>query len=63
MLAGHSILKIFAGFTVMLGFLGFAPLIFLVVLYALETLIAALQAYIFTLLSAVFIGLAVKEDH
>ena len=29
MLAGHSILKIFAGFIVMLGFLGFAPLIFL----------------------------------
>ena len=43
----NSILKIFAGFIVMLGFLGFAPLVFLVVLYGLETLIAALQAYIF----------------
>ena len=47
----------------MLGFLGFAPLVFLVVLYALETLIAALQAYIFTILSALYFGFAVEEEH
>ena len=62
-LAGHSILKIFAGFIVMLGFLGFAPLVFLVVLYALETLIAALQAYIFTILTCIYLNDALHPDH
>ena len=63
MLAGHSILKIFAGFIVMLGFLGFAPLVFLVVLYGLETLIAALQAYIFTILTCIYLNDALHPDH
>ena len=42
-----------------------APLsvIFVLFIYMIELLVAFLQAYIFTLLSAVFIGLAVKEDH
>jgi F-type H+-transporting ATPase subunit a len=30
---------------------------------ALETLVAALQAYIFTMLSAVFLGVAMEESH
>ena len=44
---------------------GVAPLSVLFVLFIMliELLVAFLQAYIFTLLSAVFIGLAVKEDH
>ena len=63
MLAGHSILKIFAGFVVMLGFLGIAPLIFLVALYGLETLIAALQAYIFTILTCIYLNDALHPDH
>ena len=64
MLAGHSIIKIFAGFIVMLGFFGVAPLIFLVALYALETLIAALlQAYIFTILTCIYLNDALHPDH
>jgi F-type H+-transporting ATPase subunit a len=44
---------------------GVAPLsvLFVLFIYLIEILVAFLQAYIFTLLSAVFIGLAVKEDH
>ncbi len=44
---------------------GVAPLSVLFVLFIslIEILVAFLQAYIFTLLSAVFIGLAVSEDH
>ncbi|MDC0204217.1 F0F1 ATP synthase subunit A [Flavobacteriales bacterium] len=44
---------------------GVAPLsvLFVLFIYLIELLVAFLQAYIFTLLSAVFIGLAVKEDH
>ena len=63
MLSGHSILKIFAGFIVMLGFLGVAPLVFLVVLYGLETLIAALQAYIFRILTCIYLNDALHPDH
>ena len=59
----YTILSLFAGFIVMLGFLGFAPLIFLVVLYALETLIAALQAYIFTILTCIYLNDALHPDH
>ena len=44
---------------------GVAPLsvLFVLFIYLIELLVAFLQAYIFTLLSAVFIGLAVSEDH
>jgi len=34
-----------------------------VVLYALKVFVALLQAYIFTLLSAVFIGMAAEDHH
>ena len=37
--------------------------LFVLFIFLIEILVAFLQAYIFTLLSAVFIGLAVKEDH
>tara|TARA_B100000902_G_scaffold55402_1_gene62101 strand:- start:24985 stop:26025 length:1041 start_codon:yes stop_codon:yes gene_type:complete len=37
--------------------------LFVLFIYCIELLVAFLQAYIFTLLSAVFIGLAVAEDH
>jgi F-type H+-transporting ATPase subunit a len=37
--------------------------VFVLFIFLIEILVAFLQAYIFTLLSAVFIGLAVKEDH
>ncbi len=51
MMAGHTMLKVFAGFVVALGLMGVAPLIFIVLLYALETLIAFLQAYVFAVLT------------
>ena len=46
------------------GAFGVAPVsvIFVLFMYLIEVLVAFLQAYIFTLLSAVFIGLAVKEE-
>jgi F-type H+-transporting ATPase subunit a len=36
---------------------------FVLFMSALEILVAALQAYVFTLLSALFIGQAVEEGH
>jgi len=54
--AGHTMLKVFAGFVVMLGIGGIAPLAVIVVLYGLETLIAFLQAYVFTVLTCIYLN-------
>jgi len=63
MMAGHTMLKVFAGFVVALGLLGVAPLIFIVLLYALETLIAFLQAYVFAVLTCLYINDAIHLHH
>ncbi len=56
MLAGHTLLKVFAGFVVALGFAGFLPLAFIVALTGLEVLIAFLQAYVFAILTCLYIN-------
>ena len=63
MMAGHTMLKVFAGFVVALGLMGVAPLIFIVFLYALETLIAFLQAYVFAVLTCLYINDAIHLHH
>ena len=56
MLAGHTLLKVFAGFVVSLGLAGFLPLAFIVALTGLEILIAFLQAYVFAILTCLYIN-------
>ena len=56
MMAGHTMLKIFAGFVFSLGIFGIAPLIVDVALTALEVLIAILQAYVFTILTCIYLN-------
>lgn len=63
MMAGHTTLKVFAGFVVALGLAGIAPLAFVVALTALEVLIAFLQAYIFTILTCVYLNDAFHPHH
>jgi len=54
--AGHTMLKVFAGFVISLGIVGgFLPLAFVVALSGLEFLIAFLQAYVFTILTCFYI--------
>ena len=60
MMAGHTMLKIFAGFIVPLGIFGLAPLIVDVALTALEVLIAILQAYVFTILTCLYLNEAIN---
>ncbi len=55
MLAGHLLLKIVAGF-VMIGFLGIFPFAFLLIFTGFEIFIACLQAYIFTLLTCIYLN-------
>ena len=67
MLAGHTMLKVFAGFIVALGAtvvspkpwfapLSIAPLFLEVAIYALEFLVAFLQAYVFAILTCIYLN-------
>jgi len=70
MLAGHIVLKVFAGFVVSLVALGLggiigslAPLLMAVALTALEFLVAALQAFVFAILTCVYLNDALHPSH
>lgn len=55
MTAGHTMLKVFAGFVVALGAFGVAPMAVIVALYGLELLVALLQAYVFAILTSLYL--------
>jgi F-type H+-transporting ATPase subunit a len=55
MMAGHTMLVIFAGFVFALGLFGFLPLAFDVFFILLELLVAVLQAYVFTILTCIYL--------
>ena len=55
MTVGHVLLKVIAGFIALMGIVGVVPFAFLIPLTALEIGIAVLQAYIFTILSCVYL--------
>jgi len=60
MTAGHTILGVLFGLTIAGGVLfGWIPFVFTVALYALELGIAFIQAYIFTILTCVYMGDAI----
>jgi F-type H+-transporting ATPase subunit a len=64
MMAGHMMLKVMAGFVVMLGVTaGWLPLAAMVGLMGLELLVAALQAYVFALLTCLYLNDAMHVDH
>jgi F-type H+-transporting ATPase subunit a len=55
MMAGHTMMKVFALFTISLGFFGFAPIAVNVALTGFEILVAVLQAYVFTILTCLYL--------
>ncbi|MET0676447.1 MAG: F0F1 ATP synthase subunit A [Bradyrhizobium sp.] len=71
MLAGHITLKVFAGFVAMLGTSlgtigwigGMVPLALTVALTALELLVAFLQAYVFAILTCIYLNDALHGGH
>src|SRR5207249_6023886 len=70
MLAGHITLKVFGGFVVMIGGFGFLgwlgaalPLALTTVLTALELLVAVLQAYVFAILTCIYLNDAIHPGH
>ncbi len=57
MLAGHTLMKVFAGFVISLGIAaGWLPLAFVVALTGLEIVIAFLQAFVFTILTCLYLN-------
>ncbi|MFT4276743.1 MAG: F0F1 ATP synthase subunit A [Rhodopseudomonas sp.] len=70
MLAGHIALKVFASFVAMLGALGVVgwfgavlPLGLTIALTALELLVAFLQAYVFAILTCIYLNDAIHPGH
>lgn len=71
MLAGHTMLKVFAGFVILLGGAGgvlsalsIAPMMLIVAIMLLELLVAFLQAYVFSILTCIYINEALHlHDH
>jgi F-type H+-transporting ATPase subunit a len=76
MLAGHTMLKVFAGFVILLGAtvtshtpwfapLSIAPMFLIVAITALEILVAFLQAYVFAILTCIYLNeaLHLHEHH
>jgi len=64
MMAGHTMLKVFGGFVISLGLLGgWLPLSFSIALTGLEILVAFLQAYVFAILTCIYLNDALNLHH
>lgn len=62
--AGHTLMKVMAAFVLPMGLFGVLPMVFLVFMTGLEIFVAILQAYVFALLSCLYLGEALAEhDH
>ncbi|MEE9140195.1 MAG: F0F1 ATP synthase subunit A [Alphaproteobacteria bacterium] len=61
--AGHTMLHVFAGFVIALGIFGIFPFVFIVLLYALEVIIALIQAYVFAILTCIYLGDSIHLAH
>ena len=62
--------KVFASFIILLGaslgivgWIGGAPFLMIVILFALETLVAFLQAYVFAILTCIYLNDAIHPGH
>jgi len=63
MMAGHAVIKVFAGFAGVLGVGAIAPIAAIAAVYALEVLVAFIQAYVFAILTCVYLRDALHPSH
>ncbi|MCI2394185.1 F0F1 ATP synthase subunit A [Aliiroseovarius sediminis] len=63
LMAGHAVIKVFAGFAAALGLFSFLPILAISAVYALEVLVAFIQAYVFTILTCVYLKDALHPSH
>ncbi len=59
MMGGHTMMKVFAGFITALGIFGVAPFLVVVALTGFEIAVAFLQAYVFTVLTCIYLNDAI----
>lgn len=62
-MAGHAVLKVFAGFAGALGVGAIVPVLAITAIYGLELLVAVIQAYVFTILTCVYLKDALHPHH
>lgn len=63
LMAGHAVIKVFAGFASVMGLASIVPIVAIAGIYGLEVLVAAVQAYVFTILTCVYLRDAVGDAH
>jgi len=63
MMAGHAVLKVFAAFVPAMSIFGVLPLAMMVAITGLEFLVAAVQAYIFAILTCIYLNDALHPHH
>jgi F-type H+-transporting ATPase subunit a len=62
-MAGHAVLKVFAGFAGALGVAAVIPILAITAIYGLELLVAVIQAYVFAILTVVYLNDALHPGH
>lgn len=63
LMAGHAVLKVFAGFAGALGVASVVPILAITAVYGLELLVAVIQAYVFAILTCVYLNDALHPGH
>jgi len=63
MMAGHAVIKVFAGFAGALGAASVIPVVAITAVYGLEVLVSFIQAYVFTILTCVYLKDALHPHH
>lgn len=63
LMAGHAVLKVFAGFAGALGVGAVIPIVAITAIYGLELLVAVIQAYVFAILTCVYLNDALHPGH
>ena len=63
MMAGHAMIKVFAGFAGVMGVGAVVPVVAIAAVYGLELLVALIQAYVFTILTCVYLKDALHPHH
>ena len=62
MMAGHAVFAVFAGFAVV-ALISPVSVVAISAMYALETIVAVVQAYVFTILTMIYVATATAHEH
>lgn len=63
MMAGHAVIEVFASFAVAMGLGGIIPIFAITAMYGLELMVAFVQAYVFAILTVVYLNDALHPKH